>query len=140
MKAREALRAKLEEDRKERRRKLGLPEELTEEEKAREAEKLKRRAAEEAAKHQVYVKPISGARVWCRSVMCALRLGWWHALLLCLRCIICWVSIGESGLLNRGQEGDRTIAVRRHCRINAYVLSHNPLPQQTRQQQRQSGL
>ncbi|WIA09100.1 hypothetical protein OEZ85_008512 [Tetradesmus obliquus] len=57
--AREALRAKLEQDRRERRKKLGLPEELTEEEKAREAEKARKKAEEEAAKHYVYVKPIS---------------------------------------------------------------------------------
>jgi hypothetical protein len=56
----EALRAKLEQDRRERRRKLGLPEELTEEEKAREAEKARKKAEEEAARHYVYVKPISG--------------------------------------------------------------------------------
>jgi hypothetical protein len=50
----------LEEDRKERRRKLGLPEELTEEEKAREAEKARKKAEEEVTKRQVYVKPITG--------------------------------------------------------------------------------
>ncbi len=37
-----------EEDRKERRRKLGLPEELTEEEKAREAERAAAAAAKDA--------------------------------------------------------------------------------------------
>ncbi|KAF6266626.1 hypothetical protein COO60DRAFT_1697171 [Scenedesmus sp. NREL 46B-D3] len=57
--ARDALRAKLEQDRRERRRKLGLPEELTEEEKARDAEKARKKAEEEAARHYVYVKPIS---------------------------------------------------------------------------------
>jgi hypothetical protein len=56
----EKLRAKLEQDRRERRRKLGLPEELTEEEKAKEAEKARKKAEEEAARHYVYVKPISG--------------------------------------------------------------------------------
>lgn len=58
----EALRAKLEEDRRERRRKLGLPEELTEEEKAREAEKARKKAEEEVQRRHVYVKPISGER------------------------------------------------------------------------------
>ena len=52
-KAREAIRVKIEEDRKERRRKLGLPEELTpeeqEEERKREEERA-RAAAEELAK------------------------------------------------------------------------------------------
>ncbi|GLC66404.1 hypothetical protein PLESTF_000423800 [Pleodorina starrii] len=58
--AREELRKKLEEDRKERRRRLGLPEELTEEEKAREAEKRKKQEEEEASKKAFnYVKPIS---------------------------------------------------------------------------------
>lgn len=57
-----ALRAKLEEDRKERRRKLGLPEELTDEEKAREADKARKKAEEEEAKRHVYVKPITGVR------------------------------------------------------------------------------
>jgi hypothetical protein len=60
-----ALRAKLEEDRKERRRKLGLPEELTEEEKAREAEKARKKAEEEEGKRHVYVKPISGEHTIC---------------------------------------------------------------------------
>lgn len=62
-----ALRAKLEEDRRERRRKQGLPEELTEEEKAREAEKARKKAEEEEAKRHVYVKPISGACVGVRG-------------------------------------------------------------------------
>eukprot|EP00879_Flechtneria_rotunda_P025672 GHRR01027306.1.p1 GENE.GHRR01027306.1~~GHRR01027306.1.p1 ORF type:complete len:186 (+),score=60.47 GHRR01027306.1:425-982(+) len=57
--AREALRAKLEEDRRDRRRKLGLPEELTEEEKQREAEKARKKAEEEVKRHHVYIKPIS---------------------------------------------------------------------------------
>lgn len=58
----EALRARLEEDRRERRRRLGLPEELTEEEKAREAERARKKAEQETAKRQVFghVKPISG--------------------------------------------------------------------------------
>lgn len=68
----EALRAKLEQDRRERRKKLGLPEELTEEEKAREAEKARKKAEEEAAKHYVYVKPISGEQGR------ALRLAGWE--------------------------------------------------------------
>lgn len=55
------MRAKLEEDRRERRRKQGLPEELTDEEKAREADKARKKAEEEEAKRHVYVKPISGA-------------------------------------------------------------------------------
>lgn len=51
----------MEEDRRERRRKLGLPEELTEEEKAKEAEKARKKAEqEETTKKHVYVKPISG--------------------------------------------------------------------------------
>jgi hypothetical protein len=53
----------LEEDRKERRRKLGLPEELTEEEKAREAEKARKKAEEEVTKRHVYVKPITGEHI-----------------------------------------------------------------------------
>ena len=64
-KAREAIRVKIEEDRKERRRKLGLPEELTpeeqEEERKREEERA-RAAAEELAKkaaNGLYVKPVS---------------------------------------------------------------------------------
>jgi UBX domain-containing protein 1/4 len=64
-KAREAIRVKIEEDRKERRRKLGLPEELTpeeqEEERKREEERA-RVAAEELAKkaaNGLYVKPVS---------------------------------------------------------------------------------
>jgi hypothetical protein len=55
----EALRLKLEEDRKERRRRLGLPEELTEEEKAAEAEKARQKAAAEAARRTQYVKPVA---------------------------------------------------------------------------------
>jgi hypothetical protein len=54
----------LEEDRKERRRKLGLPEELTDEEKAREADKARKKAEEEEAKRHVYVKPITGASLY----------------------------------------------------------------------------
>ena len=56
--AREAIRKKLEEDRRERRRQLGLPEELTpeevEEEKRREREK-----AEEEARRKLPVKPVA---------------------------------------------------------------------------------
>ncbi|KAI8462523.1 MAG: hypothetical protein J3K34DRAFT_182318 [Monoraphidium minutum] len=57
--AREKLRVKLEEDRRERRRKLGLPEELTEEEKAAEAEKARQKAAAEVSRRTQYVKPVS---------------------------------------------------------------------------------
>lgn len=75
-----ALRAKLEEDRKERRRKLGLPEELTEEEKAREAEKARKKAEEEETKRHVYVKPISGEWLitcsFCRALLAAADFGW----------------------------------------------------------------
>lgn len=60
-----ALRAKLEEDRRERRRKLGLPEELTEEEKAKEAEKARKKAEEEEQRRHVYIKPISGEGSLC---------------------------------------------------------------------------
>ncbi len=64
----EALRARLEEDRRARRRKLGLPEELTEEERAAEAERERAKAEEAAAsKRHVYVKPISGG--------CGLNMG-----------------------------------------------------------------
>ena len=56
---RDALRKKLEEDRRERRRKLGLPEELTEEEKARDAEKERAKAEQELKRH-VFIKPVSG--------------------------------------------------------------------------------
>jgi hypothetical protein len=75
-----ALRAKLEEDRKERRRKLGLPEELTEEEKAREADKARKKAEEEEAKRHVCVKPISGA---CGVAVCVYECmldscTWWQ--------------------------------------------------------------
>jgi len=58
---REKIRLKIEEDRRERRRKLGLPEELTEEEKAREDAKREAKAKEEAdriAKHTAYAKPV----------------------------------------------------------------------------------
>lgn len=68
---REELRRKLEEDRRERRRKLGLPEELTEEEKAKEADKARQRAEAEVKRH-VFVKPVSGECGWvcsgCRGV------------------------------------------------------------------------
>ena len=51
----------LEEDRKERRRKLGLPEDLTEEEKKAEADKLEQmRKDEESKKVFTFVKPVSG--------------------------------------------------------------------------------
>ncbi|KAF5841688.1 hypothetical protein DUNSADRAFT_11895, partial [Dunaliella salina] len=57
------LKQKLEDDRRERRRKLGKPEELTEEEKALEAEKQEKAAAEERekAKKKVFgvVRPVS---------------------------------------------------------------------------------
>ena len=52
---------KLEEDRRERRRKLGLPEELTEEEKAKEQAKKQAKMQEEAErlrKHVAYAKPV----------------------------------------------------------------------------------
>ncbi|GAX81762.1 hypothetical protein CEUSTIGMA_g9190.t1 [Chlamydomonas eustigma] len=58
--AREKIKAKLEEDRRERRRQMGLPEELTEEEKRAEAEKVeKQRKEEEGKKVFTFVKPIS---------------------------------------------------------------------------------
>eukprot|EP01023_Acetabularia_acetabulum_P002190 TRINITY_DN10838_c0_g1_i1.p1 TRINITY_DN10838_c0_g1~~TRINITY_DN10838_c0_g1_i1.p1 ORF type:complete len:345 (-),score=101.21 TRINITY_DN10838_c0_g1_i1:209-1243(-) len=56
--AKERVREKLEEDRKARRRKLGLPEELTEDEK-KEEEERKRKEAEEKNKSKLPVKPIS---------------------------------------------------------------------------------
>ncbi|KAL6760941.1 hypothetical protein V8C86DRAFT_2544339 [Haematococcus lacustris] len=62
--AREKAKARLEEDRRERRRKLGLPEELTPEEKAREAERAAaaaREAEEKKKKNTVFghVKPVT---------------------------------------------------------------------------------
>jgi len=59
--AKERIRMKLEEDRRERRRKLGLPEELTEEEKAKEQAKKQAKMEEEAErlrKHTAYAKPV----------------------------------------------------------------------------------
>ncbi|MEW5312464.1 MAG: hypothetical protein WDW38_004097 [Sanguina aurantia] len=57
---REKLRLKMEEDKKERRRKLGLPEELTDEEKARDAERAeKARLEAEAKKVFTFIKPVS---------------------------------------------------------------------------------
>jgi hypothetical protein len=50
----------VEEDRKERRRKLGLPEELTEEEKAAEAAKRAVQEAKQASRMGLPVKPVSG--------------------------------------------------------------------------------
>uniref|UniRef100_A0A7S0YH05 UBA domain-containing protein n=1 Tax=Polytomella parva TaxID=51329 RepID=A0A7S0YH05_9CHLO len=61
-KAKEEIRLRLEEDRRERRRRLGLPEELTEEEKAAEAEKKRKEAEEIAAKKAAFishVKPVT---------------------------------------------------------------------------------
>ena len=58
--AREAIRKKLEEDRRERRRQLGLPEELTPEELEQERQR-EREKAEEEAKRKLPVKPISKA-------------------------------------------------------------------------------
>lgn len=58
--AREKIRIKLEEDRKARRRRLGLPEELTEEEKEAERQKAAEKAAREAAR-KLPVKPVSVA-------------------------------------------------------------------------------
>lgn len=61
-KAREAIRVKLEEDKRERRRKLGLPEEPTEEELAKEAAKREEEAKkkEEAKRAFVsHVKPVT---------------------------------------------------------------------------------
>ena len=51
-----------EEDRKERRRKLGLPEDLTEEEKKAEADKAEQQRKEEEARKKAFtvVKPVSG--------------------------------------------------------------------------------
>ena len=52
---------KVEEDRKERRRKLGLPEELTEEEKEKEEKRRQKKLKEEAdrlEKHVAYAKPV----------------------------------------------------------------------------------
>lgn len=59
-KARERIRAKLAEDKRERRRKLGLPEEQTEEELAKEAaEAAQKQKAAEAGKLRLPVKPVS---------------------------------------------------------------------------------
>mmetsp|Transcript_34804 Transcript_34804/g.98671 ORF Transcript_34804/g.98671 Transcript_34804/m.98671 type:complete len:412 (-) Transcript_34804:245-1480(-) len=53
------VKAQLEEDRRERRRKLGLPEELTEEEKAAEAAKAAEKAKASGTKMGVPIKPVS---------------------------------------------------------------------------------
>eukprot|EP00210_Caulerpa_lentillifera_P000688 g665.t1 len=73
--AKEKIRAKLEEDRRERRRKLGLPEELTEEEKHKEEEKKALKAKEEAerlTKHVRFVKPV-GATEKLRSKLVEMK-------------------------------------------------------------------
>ncbi|KAG1656394.1 hypothetical protein FOA52_008804 [Chlamydomonas sp. UWO 241] len=73
--ARDKIKVKLEEDRKERRRKLGLPEEPTDEEKARDAEKAEatQKAAEEKKlKAFVPPKPI-GVLEKVRTAMLAMK-------------------------------------------------------------------
>lgn len=57
-KAKEKIRQKLEEDRLERRRKLGLPE-LTEEELREERERIEREEAEKEAKRLAFIKPVA---------------------------------------------------------------------------------
>lgn len=58
--AREKIRTKLEQDRRERRRRLGLPEELTEEEKEAERKRLEEKLAEEA-RRKLPIKPAAAA-------------------------------------------------------------------------------
>ena len=75
--------AHAEEDRRERRRKLGLPEELTPEEveaqKAREAEAAAKKEAQRL-KDILPIKPVSGARASRLPVLCPAMDGRWYQL------------------------------------------------------------
>lgn len=71
--AREKIRVKLEEDRRARRRRLGLPEELTEEEKEAERQKAAEKAVA-AAKKKLPIKPVSIAEK-LRAVLVDIKKG-----------------------------------------------------------------